>query len=85
MGTDCGGQRTRYRSRSQLSGSTVGSSDPVQVNSFTSAVTHGTTTLLVQFLKFVYGRGHVYHDACTEDKGWFVIVCFLFTMWAPGG
>lgn len=44
---DCGGQRTRRRSR--LSGSTVGSSDPVQVISFTSAVTHGTTTLLVHF------------------------------------
>lgn len=40
---DCGGRRSR------LSGSTVGSSDPVQVISFTSAVTHGTTALLVHF------------------------------------
>lgn len=69
---DCRGQRTLRRSR--LSGSTVGSSDPVQVIGLHKCRYPRNHYLTSPFLKFVYRRGHVYHDACIEDKGWFVIV-----------
>lgn len=53
-----GGQRTLRRSCSLV---------PLWVPAiqFRSSDHHLTSP----FLKSVYGRGHVYHDACIEDKG----------------